>query len=169
MKFRYFLVSCFFCLSLLQGQINKLPKEQYQAIEINGVSFEKLENSKGNVLVLEKYFGAALSIKDEEGGAEENWRKIVFETITLSFSNVDLNDYAPFIGYFNATSISINGNKVAIGDSIEGLGSDIVFNTNVDQTKSIIFQEGEGDCCAIIIEFDQNTKLTTKILYFVWT
>lgn len=169
MKFKYFLVSYFFSVSLLQGQINELPSDQYMSIKINGVAFEEIENSKGNVSTLEKHFGRPLKIEDREGGAEENWRKIEFEGLTLTFYNVELEDFNPFVGYFNASSISVGDRTIKVGESIKGLGKDLIFNLNIDNTESIIIQAKGGDCCSIIIEFDQNTKLATKIEYFVWT
>ncbi len=167
MKLKFSLLLGLFLISSVSGQINELPLLEFMAIEINGVSFENLENTKGNISDLETYFGKAKTIEEREGGAEENWRRIEFNEIILSFYNVDLEDYKPFIGYFKAKNISVNGKRIAIGESITGLGTEIIFNTKVDKSKSIIFQA--GDCCSIIIEFDQNTNLTTKIEYFVWT
>lgn len=149
------------------GQTNKFNQEENKTLKINGIFFDDLKNTNGDVALLKELFGEPIKVEEKQGGIEENWRSIEFSDIIIAFENVDLEDYQAFIYYIKAKSISMKGNTVSIGDPITNLGSDIVFNTGKDLTKSVVIDW--GTCCSFIIEFDQMSGLVTEITYHVWT
>ena len=149
------------------GQSNTLTRDENKSLKINDVYFYKLEKTKGNVALLAEFFGEPIKVKEEQGGIAENWRILYFNDITIGYNNVDLDDYEAYIYYIKAKSISLKGNTVSIGDPVTNLGSDIVYNTGTDLTKSVVIDW--GSCCTFIIEFNQVSGLVTEISYHVWT
>lgn len=161
----------FICLSFKAlGQSNQLTETQFYQIKFNGKSFQELSNTEGDVNNIWTLLGQPTSTQQGSGGVGEDWVKYFFNHgLTISFTDINSPNYNPSIDYIKATTININGVDISLGDNISVLGPNIIFNQKIDGTHSIVYTIGNGDCCPIILEYNQDTNLITKIEYFVWT
>ena len=139
------------------------------SIKIENVLFEKIKMTYGDIVEMEMLFGIAkINITNEEIGEET--REFNYPNgLKISFGEFDLNYTKPNIYYIKTNNICIKNINLNVGDSNEKLGKNILFNRQTDGDLSIMFTHNNGDCCSIIIEFNQKSKLITSIEYFVWT
>ena len=159
----------FLSFGIAQPTINELNTEDFKAIKIENILFEKIINTFGNIAEMEKLFGKGnVNITNKEIGEET--REFIYENgLKIYFGEFDLNYTKPSLYYLKTNNICIKNIDLNIGDSIEKLGKNILFNKRTDGDLSIMFTHNNGDCCPLIIDFDQKTKLITSIEYFVWT
>ena len=145
-----------------QSISNIITFEEYEGIQINGLTLADLRKTEGDITKLEAYFGNPLesNINDKIG-----IRGYTFDGFEVGFREG--------LGGFDITnnniSITIKGITFSIGDNISVLGSDIVFNISKDGSKSILYQFCYGCNNYIGIYFDQETKLITAIYYIELT
>ena len=159
----------FLSVGIAQPAINELNTGDFMSIKIENVLFEKVKKTYGDIADMEKLFGKGkVNIANKEIGEET--REFNYQNgLKISFGEFDLNYTKPSIYYLKTNNICIKNIDLNVGDSIEKLGNNILFNKQTDGDLSIRFTHNNGDCCPIIIEFDQKTKLITSIEYFVWT
>jgi len=171
MKHKLLFIICLFISIVLycQPRDNELSTEDYKQIKFERVLFEDIKMTYGDIKQMEKLFGKTqVEIKGIEIGEEhrefkyENGLQINFNE--FGYKNSKIEPY-----YIKSNSIIVKNIELKIGDSIEVFGDDIIFNKCNDGTLSIDFIHLNGDCCPIIIRFDQQTKKVTSIEYFVWT
>ncbi len=165
-----FIITLIF-INNIQAQVadNELTADQYNNIKVHGVLKTAIEGTQGNIQQMEALFGSSYTL--EEGGQEigEHWRIFTFsDNFYVHFTELS-SIYTPTIAQFGTDSITVNGITANVGDNISVLGNDLIFNEGLTGLFSIIFTLGHSDCCPIIIEFDQETNIITKIEYFVWT
>lgn len=159
----------FSSIGIAQPTINELNTDDFKSIKIENVLFEKIKMTFGDIAEMEMLFGIAkVNIANKEIGEET--REFNYSNgLKISFGQFDLNYTKPNIYYLKTNNICIKNINLNVGDSIEKLGNHILFNKQTDGDLSIMFAHNNGDCCPIIIEFNQKTKLITSIEYFVWT
>ena len=171
MKYNLTIILFLFFLSvgIAQPTINELNIDDFTSIKIENVLFEKIKMTYGDIAEMEKLFGnGKVDINNKEIGEET--REFNYQNgLKISFGEFDLNYIKPSIHYLKTNNICIKNIDLNVGDSIEKLGKNILFNKQTDGNLSLMFTHNNGDCCPIIIEFDQKTKLITSIEYFVWT
>lgn len=158
------IVICFISFSIAncQTDANIITKDQFYAITLNGLSLNELINSEGNLDILNKYFGTPLKSNINE--------KIGIKGYTFNGFRVGFREgLSGFTLLNDEVTISINDKELKIGDNISLLGENIIFNTDSDGSKSILFQYCEGCNNFIAIDFDQETKLITAIYYIELT
>ncbi|MDB4402646.1 hypothetical protein N9169_04190 [Algibacter sp.] len=171
MKYNLTIILFLFFLSvgIAQPTINELNTDDFLSIKIENVLFEKIKMTYGDIVEMEKLFGKGkVNVTNKEIGEET--REFDYQNgLKISFGEFDLNYTKPSIHYLKTNNICIKNIDLNVGDSIEKLGKNILFNKQTDGDLSLMFTHNNGDCCPIIIEFDQKTKLITSIEYFVWT
>ena len=129
-------MSYYFCSfqiwELAQPSINELPTDQYEQIRIKGVLFVDIKNTYGNILEMEKLLGKAeVSVSGKEIGEET--REFKYENgLQISFGDFDLKNDKPELFYLKTNNIFIKNVNLSIGNSIEKLGKDIIFNKDKD-------------------------------------
>ncbi|WP_420552027.1 hypothetical protein [Tenacibaculum aiptasiae] len=154
---------------LLSGLIAKsqtsniITSSEFEGIKINATTLADLKKTKGKQSSVEKLLGAAASYSVNE---TQTYYYFTFNGLKVDFSTMGRSN--PYVESFevnsNASSVTIKGAKVTIGDNISKLGK-IVFSVGRNGSKSILFTECE-DCDAFInIEFDQAANTITKISY----
>lgn len=156
-----------------QPTTNELTEEQFNNIRVNGILKTDVEATNGTIQEMESLFGVAHSVTDNGEEIGEHTRKFVYLNNNLNedyfiFKNLSPNNSVKIIE-FKISSITINGITINIGDNINLLGNNILFNERTDGTMSIIYSLFDYDGFSIVIEFDQNTNIITKIEYYVWT
>ncbi|WP_417291689.1 hypothetical protein [Corallibacter sp.] len=163
------LLLLFLSVGIAQPKINELNTDDFMSIKIENVLFEKIKMTYGDIAEMETLFGKGkVNITNKEIGEET--REFNYKNgLKISFGEFDLNYTKPSIYYLKTNNICIKNIDLNVGDSIEKLGNSILFNKQTDGDLSIMFTHNNGDCCPIIIEFDQKTKLITSIEYVVWT
>ncbi|WP_418511681.1 hypothetical protein [Corallibacter sp.] len=163
------LLLLFLSVGIAQPKINELNTDDFMSIKIENVLFEKIKMTYGDIAEMETLFGKGkVNIANKEIGEET--REFNYKNgLKISFGEFDLNYTKPSIYYLKTNNICIKNIDLNVGDSIEKLGNNILFNKQTDGGLSIMFTHNNDDCCPIIIEFDQKTKLITSIEYAVWT
>ena len=149
---------------------NVLTQEEYESIKVNEVQLNELRSTFGDEGEIEQLFGQSISKEIDPDG-----NYFDFGGFDIGFSAIisdGTNDH-PIIGGFDITKnnfkMTIKNITFTIGDNINVLGENIVFNTKRDGSKSIVFSPMEGWNNFIVIDFDQETKLITAIYYIELT
>lgn len=164
------LLFCFFLrVGIAQQTTNELNTDAFMNIKVENVLFKKIKMTYGDIAEMKKLFGKGkVNSANKEIGEET--REFNYQNgLKISFGEFESNDTKPSILHLKTNNISIKNININVGDSIEKLGNNILFNKQRNGDLSIIFTNNNADCCPIIIEFDQKTKLITSIDYFVWT
>jgi len=147
---------------------NIITSVEYENIEINNIKLIDIRNTLGIQKNIESLFGKANKIEKDDDpiyGGEIFSIAFNYNGLNLSFSEKELSSFYITNDYSN---ISIKGKLLTIGDNINKLGN-VIFNTDNDNSKSIIFMKCEGCNSFIFIDFDQSTKAITKIGYIEQT
>lgn len=149
----------FSSIGFAQPTINELNTDDFKAIKIENVLFEKIKKTFGDVAEMEKLFGKGkVNVANKEIGEET--RELNYKNrLKISFGEFELNYTKPSIHYLKTNNICIKNIDLNVGDSIEKLWKNVLFNKRSDGNLSIMFTHNNGDCCPIIIEFDQKTNL----------
>lgn len=148
-----------------QSIMNELSTADYESIKFNGVLKTTLESIDADLTLLESSFGAVDTIASDDEGVDEGWKTYTFTNFIIGYNNTNVAGES-FISYIQATSISLNGVTVAIGDDVSLLGN-LLINTTANGSNIQLIHLN-GDCCPVIISLDSDNKIT-KIEYFVWT
>lgn len=142
---------------------NIITSSDFDGIKINTTSLSDLKKTNGKQSNVEKLLGAAASYNVNE---TETYNYFTFNGLKVDFATTGKSK--PYIESFevnsNASSITIKGTKITIGDNISKLG-DIVFSVGRNGSKSILYAECEDCDIFINIEFDQAANTITKISY----
>ena len=162
MKQKLVLVVFMFVYAFSYAQnVNVISKDDINSCKINNVALSEIKSTNGKQSKVESLLGAATSF--ENNGFYYYFK---FNGLKLDFST---SKSKPFIESFvilsNESSVTIKGITVTIGDSIDKLGT-VSFSTGRNGNKSILFAECEECDVFINIDFDQTTKIITKINYF---
>lgn len=148
---------------------NELTTTEYNSIKVHGVLKTDIEATQGDIQEMETLFGSAQLIEEETDGIGDGYRNFIYSNnLSFTFTDVYSSEFDASIESFETNNICINDIQINVGDNISILG-DIVFNQNTDGTQSIIYTHLFYDCCPIIIDFDQNTNIITKIEYIVFS
>lgn len=149
----------------IQTGYNILTLTEFESIQVCGVDPKFIIDSKGNPTIMEKLFGTPLSKNiDPEGG----FNHYKFSGFDINFSAV-INPEMELSGFrISDTSgdIRIKGTSIKIGDNIDKLGY-IKYNLDTNGDYSIIYSTCEGCDSLIVIDFEQTSKLVTKIYLLV--
>ena len=151
------------------SQINELSDDIYDAILINDISLIEIERTKGDSLQLSSLIGNVVELKRKEYGIESDNELIYyFEGLQLYFSRLCQSDNYCLVN-FEARSITVSNIKLEIGKSISSFKHKLKFNIGLNGEKSIIFTRGQADCCPIVVEYDNDTEIVTRIFFFEQT
>ena len=144
------------------SQSNVITKEAFDSIKINELTFADLQNCNGDLKILTPHFGNLVKSNINE--------KIGIRGYTFDGFRVGFRGGLPGFRILNKNvSMTIQGITFTIGDNISVLGSNIVFNSDLDGSKSILYQFCVGCNDFIAIDFDQQTKIITDIYYIDMT
>ncbi len=164
---KYLIISfsiVFINVAKCQPSANIITPTEYENIEVNNVKLIDILNSQGDQNNVENLFGTPDRIEKDDDPIYEG--KIF--AIDFYYAGLDLSFYEKVLSSFSITNnkfnITIKGKTITIGDNINKLGN-MIFNTNNDNSKSILFMECDGCNNFIFIEFNQSTKVITKIGY----
>ncbi len=154
-----------------QPSANIITPTEYENIEINNVKLVDIKNTLGKADAVESLFGTTTSKNIDQDGDFYHYN---FNGFSINFSSIisDGTHEKPIISSFKITNnnieFKIRGTIITVGDKVEKLGN-VIFNTNTDNSKSILFMECDGCNNFIVIEFNQSTKVITKIGYIELT
>ena len=157
-----------------QEGYHSLTAAEYANVKFQGVSFEAIKATDGNVQAMRDLFPLSSnrshpdSFTLDEFGSEigEPQRYFYFNSGLKIFFGLGGPSEPAEIGRLESNEITVLGHHLEIGESIDVLGDNIEFNTNRDGSKSILFIRNNETCCLIVIDFDNNHKIT-DIVYFV--
>lgn len=157
-----------FTINTYSQNANIISQNDFNNIEINNVKFQDLANTYGNLNSIENLLGTASSKKLDPDG-----NSFKFPGLSIGFSALLSDDYnTPVISRIELTSsnstLTIKDVKIKLGDSINKLGT-IVFNTMTNGSKSILYTYCDGCSSYFSIDFNQSTKLITKIVFIELT
>ncbi|MCH7523911.1 MAG: hypothetical protein IIC74_02590 [Bacteroidetes bacterium] len=155
----------------IQAQItaNELTLEQFNNIKVHGVLKTAIEATEGEIQQMEALFGTSYTLEEVGQDIGEHQRTFRYsDTFYIYFEGLS-PPATPSIAHFGTDSITINGITANIGDNISVFGSNLIFSQGLTGLFSVIFTLGHSGCCPIIIRFNQETNIITKIEYFVWT
>ena len=146
MKNIFLIAMCVFTSTIAQCQItsNIISETEYNNIEINGIKIKDFRATEGNEVKIKNLTPKALLEKDINTGERcpsNYWFK--YDGFEIAFTDNSGTPDHPGIAMFRITknnwSIKIEGKIATIGDDINLLGN-IVFNNDIDGSKSIVYQ-----------------------------
>lgn len=145
----------------IQIGLNVLTLTEYLNIQVCGVNLKDIIESKGEPTSIENLFGVPISMNIDPDG---DFNHYTYPGFTLGFSaviNVEMGLSGFKITDSNC-SILIKGISLKLGDSISKLGN-VKFNLDTNGDYSILFVPVENSNQYIAIDYNQTTKLITKI------
>jgi hypothetical protein len=150
---------------------NIITATEYDNIKINTTKLIDIKNTLGNPNTIENLLGLTTSKEIDPDG---DFYHYSFSSYKISFSSmISSGTYdKPILSKFeilnNNASITIKNVTITIGDHTNTLGN-VVFNTQKDNSKSIVYSTCDGCNNFIVIEFNQSTNIITKIYYLEMT
>lgn len=148
----------------IQIGLNVLTLTEYLNIQVCGVTLNSIIESKGEPTSIESLFGVPTSMNIDPDG---DFNHYIYPGFTIGFSaviNVEMG-LSGFKIIDSNCSILIKGISLKLGDNISKLGN-IKYNLDTNGDYSILFVLGENFNQFIAIDYNQTTKLITKI-YFI--
>jgi hypothetical protein len=146
---------------------NIITEVAFNNIKINNHKLSVIKDTNGAKTAIESLFGGSVFVIDPDG----DFYNYSFNGFNIGFSSIISNatHNNPIISKFEITnsnwSMTINGVTIKVGDNISLLGN-VIFNTNIGGSKSILYMYCDGCNSFIGIDFNQITKTITKI-YFI--
>ncbi len=150
---------------------NIITQIEYDNIKINNIKLIDVKNTLGKQNAIEELFGA---VNNAEIDSDGDFYHYIFNGFSIGFSSIisDGTYIKPILSRFEITNnnsfVTIRGVTIAIGTNINIL-ENIVFNSRNDGSKSILYMACSGCNNFIVIDFNQTTKLITKITYIELT
>ena len=166
-------------LTAYDKERNYLTSEEFGNIKINGIRFDDIDETKGDidkVKALFGYGGLPPYIRTNDGTFGEKSIRIEYLQkgfwlyfVDYAISSED-NDYHldGFEIKNSDSNITIKGKTVTIGDSIEKLGKVNIRYSSYSDVYLIIFKVKIASS-SLHIYFNPKTKKITKIKYFTPT
>ncbi|TXD47828.1 hypothetical protein [Polaribacter sp. IC063] len=145
-------------LASCQISSNIIPKTAFYNIKINNITLNDIQATTGIRQQVRDLIPAIIQNATEEP-EEDNYYSYKYDGFNLAFEE---NEIIAFKIIKNNWNITIQGITITIGDNISALGN-VVFNTDADGGKSIVYQYCDGCNNFIYIDFDQQTNKITKI------
>jgi len=151
-------------ISCKAQEINYLTKAEYDAIFIDGINWDAVRETKGDIVKMKALFGATLNFKT---GTEPSLN-VGFWDRGFDFEFEDRSDIGTNYSLVNImidnnqSNFTIKGITITIGDDISKLGL-VKINIDKDGKKGIIFDSVEPSDSAIFIEFDQITNKFNQV------
>ena len=154
-----------------QGIENELTFEEWNNIKINGVTLERLGLTNGDTNEIKLLFGETPKTEDKRHEHEPNpaiYHKI--KGVSLGFEDID-GEGIFLLTYMNVKTnqavIEICGKTISLGQPISNLGS-VKINTYTSGKKAINYKPVNSEGPYLDIEFNQTTKIVTKISLTDW-
>ena len=150
--------------SLASCQItsNIISKTEFYNIKINNITLNDIQSTTGIRQQVTNLIPAFIEEAIEE--TEENYYNYTYDGFNLGFAE---NEIVAFEITKNNWNLTIQGITITIGDNISALGS-VVFNTQTNDGKSIVYQYCDGCNNFLSLYLDSN-NLITKIIYIEQT
>ena len=153
-----------------QGIDNELTFEDWNNIKINGVSLERIELTNGDANEIKILFGATPETSDQRHEPEP---AIYHEIKGVSFAFWDTGGDGVFLlTSFEVETkqavIEICGKTISLWQPVSNLGV-VKFNTDIYGNKGVVYTPVRSDGPFLVIDFDQTTKIVTRIYYFELT
>lgn len=145
----------------VQFGLNVLTLTEYLNIQVCGVTLKNIIESKGEPTSIENLFGIPTSMNIDPDG---DFNHYTYPGFTLGFSaviNVEMG-LSGFQIVDSNCSIMVKGISLKLGDNISKLGN-VKLNINTSGGYSILFVPSEDSNQYIAINYNQITKLITKI------
>ena len=176
MKALYLILELAFSLNCFaQEGYQSLTAAEYANVKFQGVSFEAIKATDGNVQAMRDLFPLSSnrshpdSFTLDEFGSEIGEPQRIFNFNSGLMISFDLGGPSESIEIdrLESPEITVLGHHLEIGDSIDVLGNNIEFNQRRSGGYSIRFIKNNGSCCPIVIDFDNNRKITS-IVYLIY-
>ncbi|MBN1651839.1 MAG: hypothetical protein JW857_10960 [Bacteroidales bacterium] len=142
---------------------NVLTTSEFNNILIWETTLGSIINSRGDQTIMNSLFGNPIAVDIDNFGDFIDYKYLGVNIYFSSmFNSAGEMEIASFKIINTNASITIKGINIKLGDNISKLGN-IKFNLDKNGDYSILFQACEGCDSFIVIDFDQDTKLITKI------
>lgn len=160
-------------ISLCSGQTNLyyqdkniISYDEFTGISFNGITLGQIMQTKGNPAKVNALFGTTMQFVKSKDSTSYYWINFGSPTISFTFDELVTSpaDLSGLDVDSKLVSIKIGNAVFHIGDPITMLG-DVKILTRTDGSKSIVFLSEDADDQWVSIEFDQVTKLITKVEY----
>ena len=152
-----------------QGIYNELTFDEWNNIKINRVTLERLGLTNGDAYEIKLLFGGTPETFDQRHEPEP---AIYHEIKGVSFGFGDPDEGVFLLTSFevetNQAVIEICGKTISLEQPISNLGV-VKFNIRTSGEKSIVYNPVKSDGPVLVIEFNQTTKIVTRIYYFELT
>ncbi|CAM1369421.1 conserved exported hypothetical protein [Tenacibaculum sediminilitoris] len=157
------LVIVFFLLTTLiaKSQTNIISNSDFDNIKINNVALAEIKKTFGKQAKVESLLGTTTSFEDNGF-----YYYFKFNGLKLDFSTSGSKPYIESLDVLsNQATFTIKGVTISVGDPISKLGN-VTFSKGRNGSESVLFAECDECNVFINIDFDQTTKIITKINYF---
>jgi hypothetical protein len=164
-----FLILILLTFSCKGQEINYLTEAEYNAIFIDGVNWNKIHETKGDIVKIKALFGDRTTYKTftEPSLGIEFWNKGFYFRFEDGSDQGNQYDLVNISILNNLSSLTIKGKTITIGEDIRKLGI-VKINTDKNGIKGIMFNSIEPSNSAIFIEFNQFSNIIKHIEYIVF-
>ncbi len=149
LKHLFITFSVFLFINKINAQTNNVTLEEYSNIKIENVFLEEINNTNGNIALMQNLFQNTLTIEKGYNDAVEHWIKFSTNSLCIEFyngikvsseikydlANIDLEN--------NSSNIKIKNKIVKLGDNADVLGDSEIRTHNGG--KIIIFSLPQQD------------------------
>jgi hypothetical protein len=144
---------------------NVLSVDEFYNISFDGITLKSIIDTKGDPAKVESLFGMNME-KNKSNDPDYYWINFISPKISFTFDELVTSpaDLDRLDVDSELVTIKIGNTVFHIGDPITMLG-DVKILTRTDGSKSIVFLSEDADDQWVSIEFDQVTKLITKVEY----
>lgn len=144
---------------------NVLSPEDFYNISFNGVTLGKIIDTQGVPAEINSLFGKTIPFSKSDN---PDYYRIGFkaDSIYVNFSELSTSpaDLSSLYTINKSVVIKIGTTTFHIGDPISKLGNIHVY-TQPNGNQTVIFLPDQTDGIWLSVEFDQTTKLITKVEY----
>lgn len=144
---------------------NVLSIDEFYNISFDGITLKSIIDTKGDTAKVDSLFGTTMKIEKSDD-PQYYWINFInpkisftFDELATSPADLDVLDVDSKL-----VNIKIVNTVFHLGDPISKLGKTNIY-TQPDGTKTIIFIPEQTDGIWLSVEFDQATKLITKVEY----
>ncbi len=144
---------------------NVISWDEFTDISFNDITLGSIKHTRGDPAKVNALFGVTMKVEKSD---DPNYYWISFHNSDISFSFDELVTSPAVLSSLdvenNTVAVKIGNKIIHIGDSIDKLGN-VKILTNTDGSKSILFLSEPADDQWVSVDFNQSTKIITKIYY----
>lgn len=167
-KKAYSIIFLFVIVSCQSQERNYLTLAEFNNILIDGVKWQDIDNTKGDLSKMKILFGNNLNYKtaDEPNSSIGFWDKGFY----FDFEDLDESGEYQLINFSidnSNSTISIKGISITLGDDFSKLGN-IKINSYKDGTIGAIYILEGSDSDGLFIKCNPSTNKITEIEYILF-